>query len=154
MTNMTGGGRGLRNLDRTGSPRSTTPPWEGSHAVLSLDPVFDALSHPQRRFFLYALHAGPGRTVQELAEQLVEWRVAGPDDAADEGVQQTYLTLYHTHVPKLVECEVVEFDDDTGVVTHGPNADRALAALAGAVQSLEGLQDPAACHLPGEHPGL
>lgn len=138
---MTGGGLS-DSSGRPGSARNTTPPWESSAAVLSLDPVFDALSHPRRRFFLYALHSEPGRPLSELAEQLLEWRMERRDGDVETDARQLYLSLYHTHVPKLVDCEVVEFDDDSGVVTHGPNADRALAALAGAVRSLEGFQDP------------
>ncbi|WP_232686200.1 ArsR family transcriptional regulator [Halobacterium zhouii] len=144
---MTGGG--LSDLGRIDSPRSTTPSEDGPHAILTLDPVFDALAHPERRFFLYALHAGPERTLEELAQQLTDWREERQDGDAGRNAEQTYLSLYHTHVPKLEACDVVELDDDTGVVTHGSNADKALAALAGAVQGIEQFENDA-IRSPGE----
>lgn len=54
-----------------------------------------------------------------------------------------YVSLYHVHVPKLVELDVVEFDDgvDEEVIVADTNAAIVLAVLQGAGASLDAIQE-------------
>lgn len=40
-----------------------------------------------------------------------------------------YVSLYHVHVPKLVQQGVIGFDEATGMVSAGERAGQVLAAL-------------------------
>lgn len=129
-------------VSRVDAQRSVTDPWDFSTAVLSLDPIFAAISHPRRRYLLYSLRSQSELTIQELAAELVEWEETHCKASVEaDDPRHAYISLHHTHVPKLVECDVVEFDESTGVVTLGPNADRVLAALAGAGRSLDSFHE-------------
>ncbi|GKZ15997.1 hypothetical protein HAL_38780 [Haladaptatus sp. T7] len=60
-------------------------------------------------------------------------------------ITETKLTprwiLYHSHVPKLVDLDVIEFDGDTETITPGPHAVQVLTALEGAGGSLDNRQE-------------
>lgn len=85
---------------------------------LSQDVVFDILSSPRRRYVLYYL-----RQVDEpveltsLAEQVAAWEnETEPEQLTDQERKRVYVSLYQTHVPKLNESGIVEYDQDTGLV--------------------------------------
>lgn len=44
---------------------------------------------------------------------------------------QVYLSLYHTHVPKLVEDDVLTFDPAAETIAAAERTDQVLAALEG-----------------------
>lgn len=52
------------------------------------------------------------------------------DPAADE-VTRIYLTLYHTHLPRLEDLEIVVYDENEGTVKPGGNFDAFTRALEG-----------------------
>lgn len=147
------GGSKSDSVSRVDSQRNATGPWDFSTAVLSLDAVFAAISHPRRRYLLYSLRSQTELTLQTFAEELADWEADHRDAGVDNDPRQVYVSLYHTHVPKLVEYDIVDFDDGTGVVTPGPNADSVLAALAGAGRGLDGAQQADVHELLEEKPG-
>lgn len=104
----------------------------GVPATLHLDYLYDALAHPRRRYLCYLLSLDEEWTLADVAAAVgaVENDVpaSGVSDREYEGV---YVSLYHVHVPKLVEDGVVAFDPDTEVVSAGEHADQVLAALEG-----------------------
>lgn len=111
-------------------------------SVLELDFVFSVLSQPRRRYLLYALAENPEWTLTELATKLVAWETGVEEEAVDaERRDQMYLSLYHTHVPKLVDEDVVTFDAETETLARGQHATQVLAALAGAGHSLDATQE-------------
>lgn len=133
---MQGGGGSGDQVQNAHSQRNTVSPWEFPPAVLSGDAAFDAVAHPRRRYLLYALRARADVSLQELADQLAAWETDRSDVRAETDTQRVYVSLYHTHVPTLAECGVVEFDRATGAVTPGTNADLAFAVLDGAGRAL------------------
>lgn len=137
---MHGGGGPREPVPDAEPQRSTTGKWDFSSTVLSLDLVFDAISHPRRRYFLYALHAQTDVTLRELAEQIATWEADHHDAPVENHTRQVYVSLYHTHIPKLQEYAIVDFDHNTGVVTPSSNADVVFAALAGAGRNLGRVQ--------------
>lgn len=139
---MHGGGGPGDPVQNAESRRNTPGPWNFSPAVLSFDAVFDAIAHPRRRYLLYTLHSQTNVALREFAERLAEWEANSHDGPVETDTRQVYVSLYHTHIPKLENHAVVEFDHKTGVVTPGTNAERVFAALAGAGRNLEKVQTP------------
>ncbi|WP_266082860.1 DUF7344 domain-containing protein [Haladaptatus caseinilyticus] len=113
-----------------------------SETILELQPVFEAISHPRRRYLVYTLAEATEWSLDELATKLAAWET----DTAKANIatltrQEMYTSLYHSHVPKLVDLDVIEFDADTETITPGPHAVQVLAALEGAGGSLDNRQE-------------
>lgn len=127
--------RSVNDYIRTAQP----PPKE----VLELDFVFEALAHPRRRYVIYSLLSSTCWTLTELATKLVAWEWDIPeDDVADFARNEMYVSLYHAHVPKLVELDIVQFHDgDQEIILADENAVQVLAALEGAGASLDAAQE-------------
>jgi len=85
---------------------------------LTQDVVFDILSSARRRYVLYQLRTEDGPVeLTELAEDVAAWE---NDTTVDELTKQqrkrVYVSLYQTHVPKLEDANLVDYDQDTGEV--------------------------------------
>jgi hypothetical protein len=78
---------------------------------------FRLLAHPYRRHAVEALVEHSSLTLADVAELVAE-REAGVDVAEipAEDVREVYLELYHSHVPKLVDARVVQYDQDRDVL--------------------------------------
>ena len=85
---------------------------------LSQDLIFDILSSPRRRYLLYYLRTHGGREeVTELAKHVAAWEYdVDVSDLDSQQQKRVYVSLYQTHVPKLADVGVVEYDPDTGLV--------------------------------------
>jgi hypothetical protein len=62
----------------------------------------------------------------ELAERLGE-REHG--DPTDNQLQAISLTLYHNHIPRLEEADVVQYDENEGTISPHLNFDRLVRVL-------------------------
>ncbi|WP_266082494.1 DUF7344 domain-containing protein [Haladaptatus caseinilyticus] len=85
-----------------------------SESILELQPVFEAIAHPRRRYLVYTLAEETEWSLDDLATKLAAWET----DTAETNIatlarQELYTSLYHSHVPKLVDLDVIEFDDET-----------------------------------------
>ena len=135
----TTGGDLQRDVDeyiRTAQP----PPTE----LLEMEFVFEALAHPRRRYIIYSLHSSTQWTLTELATKLVAWERDIPEEAVtDFDRDEMYASLYHAHVPKLVELDIVEFENggEVEVIVADENAPQVLAVLEGAGASLDAAQE-------------
>lgn len=78
--------------------------------VLELDFAFEILDNSRRRYLLYALGANRRWTLAVLATKLVAWE-RGTDemDVDRKSADRMYTSLYHVHVPKLVDHGIVQF---------------------------------------------
>lgn len=95
-------------------PDDSTPPGGTSHRPEegTLDDLFDALAHPRRRRILRTLaNATPRQDPAFGPEEFVP-------AAADR--DQVLIGLRHTHLPKLANVGVIEWDRDAGTIRHGP----------------------------------
>ncbi|WP_123533276.1 DUF7344 domain-containing protein [Halosimplex salinum] len=86
--------------------------------TLTQDVVFDILSSARRRYVLYLLRTEDAPVeLTELAEDVAAWE---NDTTVEELTKQqrkrVYVSLYQTHVPKLEDAGLVEYDQDTGEV--------------------------------------
>lgn len=83
---------------------------------LSRDRVFDILSSPRRRYVLYYLreHGGPVK-LTALAEELAAWEHdTTVDELGPQARKRVYVSLYQTHVPKLEDAGLIDYDSDSG----------------------------------------
>lgn len=86
---------------------------------LSADEAFDILSNSRRRYALHYLAEHPeGITLQELAREVAAWENEIPAESLSKKQQKrVYVSLYQTHIPKLESIGVIEYDDDSGMIT-------------------------------------
>lgn len=83
--------------------------------------VRDALESERRRRLLHLLataEADDGLTLAGAARRLAAAETGSDDESvqASHG-RQLYLRLYHEDVPELTEVGLVEYDDDTGLLS-------------------------------------
>ncbi|RRJ33659.1 DUF7344 domain-containing protein [Halocatena pleomorpha] len=109
---------------------------------LSQDLVFDLLSSPRRRFVLHYLRSeSDSLALTALADEVAAWEYETPvEELSDQERKRAYVSLYQTHIPKLADAGIVEYDTDSGEVT--------LAQAAGVVDAY--LPDEAGPEIPWE----
>jgi hypothetical protein len=109
-----------------------------SPAVIELDHIYEVLSHPRRRYLCYALLEDAVWSLEDLADAIAAWEhTDGPEAPTDQRRSAVYVSLYHAHVPKLVEEDVLLFDESTETVAPGENAHQVLLALRGISTGLD-----------------
>lgn len=97
----------------------------GDSEPLSLDETFDLLAHERRRRVITCLREHGTLALADLADEIAEREHDAPiSKIPKEDVLHVYSSLWHAHVPKLVEGDVVEYDQDRDLVSLGDNADR------------------------------
>jgi len=111
-------------------------------AILDMGHVFEVLDHPRRRYLLYALAANDSWTLRELATKLVAWEQGLDESAVHEEMRdRMYVSLYHAHVPKLVDERVIRFDEETETISRGDHATQVFDVLEGAGSSVDSQQE-------------
>ncbi|WP_424019690.1 winged helix-turn-helix domain-containing protein [Halorientalis pallida] len=86
----------------------------------AVDGRLEALSNHTRRFLLYYLREHGDATQAELTDVVTGWLATNAGtDAAPAAHDERRIALQHVHLPKLLECGLVEHDPDTGVVALG-----------------------------------
>lgn len=95
-----------------------------SEQPLSQDVVFDILSSPRRRYVLYYLkEVDEPIELTALAEQVAAWEnETDPESLTDQERKRVYVSLYQTHIPKLDEAGVVNYDQESGTVELAPGS--------------------------------
>lgn len=107
-----------------------TPRGESVPSYLELDHVFRAIGHPRRRYLLYSLMEDTEWTLWELATKVASWEHDAPMSSLQEDeIEAVYVSLYHNHVPKLVEDNVIRFSETDERIQPGSNADQVIAVL-------------------------
>ncbi|MFB6135583.1 MAG: hypothetical protein ABEJ04_02385 [Halobacteriaceae archaeon] len=125
-----------------GDETASQPPPRIDPAVLELDHVFDVLAHPRRRYLLYALATDGEWTLRELATKLAAWEEDVDEAAVSDHVRdRVYVSLYHSHVPKLVDEGMVRFDEESERLSPAEHAGQVQAVLAGAGGSADSRQE-------------
>ncbi|MFC7248974.1 hypothetical protein ACFQJ5_03860 [Halomicroarcula sp. GCM10025324] len=122
-----------------GSKPTVSNPDAISNAVLKLDHVHDALGHPRRRYLCYTLLEQTEWSLTDLATKIAAWEADVPEhEVGDDQRTAVYVSLYHTHVPNLVEREVVSYDPETETLSTAANTQQIISALEGIGASLNG----------------
>ena len=82
---------------------------------LSVDTLLDLLRNRRRRYLLYCLDQKVDSvvTVDELTAMLLDWEHrmnAGAEAGSPDSKRRIRIELHHSHLPKLADLGVVEFD--------------------------------------------
>jgi DNA-binding transcriptional ArsR family regulator len=103
----------------------------GTDAEFSADLVFDLLSSQRRRMVLYYLELADGPvTVKEISEEIASLENDVPvSELSRQQQKRVYVSLYQSHLPKLSEAGVIEYDRDTGMMALANGASRIDAYL-------------------------
>ena len=130
--------------DVSASPDKQLPP----PSILEIEPVYEALGHPRRRYLCYTLLENTEWSMTDLATKIAAWENDVPEHAVTEDQrEEVYVSLYHAHVPKLVDEGVITFDESTERITTAEHAEQVLTALEGMGASLDSNQET---HARGE----
>lgn len=89
---------------------------------LSKDELFRILSSSRRRYIIFFLHEeGESVSLNELATRIAAEENDRPvEEVTDSERQRVYISLYQTHLPKLEEADIIEYDEDERMVTLSP----------------------------------
>ncbi|MCU4924906.1 ArsR family transcriptional regulator [Halobacteria archaeon AArc-dxtr1] len=98
---------------------------------LSKDVIFELLKNRRRREVLvYLLEAEGTVTLGELAEQIAAWENDTEVNAlSSDQRKRVYVALYQTHLPKMDDAGIVEYDQDRGLIELSDNADLLMMYL-------------------------
>ncbi|MWG33216.1 DUF7344 domain-containing protein [Halomarina oriensis] len=98
---------------------------------LALDDAFNILSNSRRRYILYYLYTrSEPATIDELAGQIAAWENEIPVDELDDTARRrVYVSLYQTHLPKLDDFGIADYDRDDGTVTLTEGAEEIVRYL-------------------------
>lgn len=92
--------------------------------------IFVLLSDRWRRLVLRLLQESTtSLTAMELAERIGEREYENPSERQRRTV---YLALYHNHLPRLENADVIVYDETEGTVAPALNFDRLVGHLIGA----------------------
>jgi predicted transcriptional regulator len=88
-----------------------------ANSTLEEGEIHDVLRNDRRRLTLEALREEDGQsTVRDLSE-VVAARETGEDPPPRDKRQSVYVSLHQTHLPKLDELGIIEYDGDSKEVT-------------------------------------
>jgi len=89
----------------------------------ALDAMFGALSNSRRREALRCLgEYDEPLALADLADEVAVAERGGPiTDIRAEVVKRVYVSLYHTHVPKLEDAGLVRYDQERDIVALEPD---------------------------------
>lgn len=105
--------------------------------TLATDEIFRLLSDYRRRHLLTHLLQKDGSVpLASVADYIVTRELGVTPEQVLEARKQVYLTLYHSHVPKLEEAGFVAYDQAEDRVRATAETERVLPYL--------GLSDPSA----------
>jgi hypothetical protein len=76
--------------------------------------LFEVLSSDRRRYLIYFLQASGGEADLRDLARLIAARENGtdPEDISDKEQKRVYISLYQSHVPKLEDYDLVEYDSE------------------------------------------
>ncbi|MFC3958320.1 DUF7344 domain-containing protein [Halovivax cerinus] len=110
----------------TSLPEEITSVTDDSSADgLSKDVIFELLKNRRRREVLsYLLDCEGTVTLSELAEQIAAWENdTTVDQLNSDQRKRVYVALYQTHLPKMDDAGIIEYDQDRGLIDLSDNAD-------------------------------
>lgn len=107
----------------------------GSERELEVGDIHDVLRNDRRREVLARLHSNSGKaTIRELSEHIAA--VESKEDPPPRNVRQSvYVSLHQTHLPKLDELGIVDYDTDGKLVELQPEA-QAIHSYLGTAESI------------------
>ncbi|WP_254764300.1 DUF7344 domain-containing protein [Natrinema marinum] len=116
---------GRSHTDAVDGP-TRTPDAEALSSDLDLDDIYHLLQTRRRRDVLrYLREAEEPVRLRELAEQIAAWEQdTTVENLQSDERQRVYISLYQSHLPKLDNHGIVDYDKDRGRVAATPLANQ------------------------------
>ena len=91
---------------------------------LSRDTIFTMLSNQRRRYVIHFMKRNPGPIrIRDLAQQVAAWENGIEiEELTYKQRKRVYTSLHQTHLPKLNDAGVVEYDRDRGTIALASGA--------------------------------
>ncbi|MCU4924552.1 hypothetical protein OB905_00940 [Halobacteria archaeon AArc-dxtr1] len=125
--NLVGDGRtaATRDAPSATAGASDQQTMDASSPELSSDDVFHLLQTSRRRDVLTQLReADNPLDIRTLSERIAAREHDTTVETLDSTQRQrVYISLYQTHLPKLAEHGVIDYEKDRGIVSRRPEAD-------------------------------
>lgn len=87
---------------------------------MEVNSLFSVLAHERRRYALYCLqqYRNP-MTLADLADEVakLEYDEETVTEIPAEEVKSVYMSLYHIHIPKMNDCNIVTYEQEKDYVT-------------------------------------
>lgn len=86
---------------------------------ISLDKLLSAVANEHRRAIINSLYSASDKTLEydALVDRVAETlRNEGAEQLSDEHHRRVRIALHHTHLPKLEEVRIVDYQSETGLV--------------------------------------
>lgn len=130
---MSENGRNETRADRTEPADDAADPDGDIDAVLDFDSAFTALSHPRRIYLLYVLVNGAGRArLPELSAKIASHELDKPiEEVTPAERKRVHTSLYHSHIPKLADLDVIEYEKREQAVVRPKDVSQVKAVLDG-----------------------
>ncbi len=104
----------------SGGELSVSQPDEHDSSTLERGEIFEILSNDRRRYAIHYLKQQPDDTtvqLREIVDQVAAWENGTEIERLDSGDRKTvYTALKQTHLPRLDNFGVVEYDQQRGEV--------------------------------------
>ncbi|MWV40862.1 hypothetical protein [Natrialba sp. INN-245] len=85
----------------------------------AVDDTLDLLAHSRRRSFIRVMRTyGEALTLPDAAEEVAVRETGTPvAELSAEHVATVYISLYHDHLPRLVDAGLLEYDQERDLVS-------------------------------------
>lgn len=94
---------------------------------LERDTIHELLIAKRRRYLLDCLSNHGTLPLSDVADEIAYQEHDAPrEQIPEENVEAVYQSLWHTHVPKLADANIVSYDEDEDTVALADNADAAI----------------------------
>lgn len=99
--------------------------------ALSRETAFQLLSHSHRLALLDCLDAyDEPITLADVSEQVASEIEDEPlEDIEAESVKRIYISLYHSHIPRLEAHDIVQYNQERDLVTLDSRGDQLVAYM-------------------------
>lgn len=100
-------------------------PGDDEEQSLSKSEIFDILRNQRRRFVLQYLKLVDGPIeLGEMATQVAAWEyTTDPDEVSPAQRKRVYTTLQQTHLPRMDEGGILDYDADEGLIRATENTE-------------------------------
>ena len=99
---------------------------ENEEEELSKDDIYHVLQNERRRSVLRYLEDADGPVrMRDVAEQVAAWENdTTVEQLTSKERQRVYIALYQTHLTKLDEMDIIDYNQSRGIVERKERADR------------------------------
>ncbi|WP_135536370.1 DUF7344 domain-containing protein [Halostella pelagica] len=93
--------------------------------TISPDAIYELLADRRRRITITCLNEYGNLALADLAEEVAsQEQNASITEVSEEEVRRVYLSLWHSHIPKLAEVDVVAYCQNRDIVQQSENAEQ------------------------------